>query len=52
MGHKLYYDHVINVLKDDKLSMIDGNEGKKSVRLINAIYASVKSNKEIKINNS
>tara|TARA_B100001057_G_C22747340_1_gene910272 strand:+ start:74 stop:1105 length:1032 start_codon:yes stop_codon:yes gene_type:complete len=51
-GHKLYYDHVINVLKNHKSFMIDGNEGKKSVRLINAIYESVKRNKEVKINNS
>ncbi len=52
VGHKLYYDHVINVIKNDKSFMIDGNEGKKSIRLINAIYESVKSNREVKINNS
>ena len=52
VGHKLYYDHVINALKNGKPSMIDGKEGKKSVKLINAIYESVKFNREVKINNS
>ncbi len=51
IGHKLYYDHVIDVLKNNTQNLIDGNEGRKSVRLINAIYESVRKNKEVIVNN-
>ncbi len=51
IGHKKYYDHVIDALMNKSNYMIDGNEGRKSIKLINAIYESVRNNKEIIFDN-
>jgi len=42
-----FYHDVIKSLNDNKKSLIDGLEGRKSVELINAIYESAESGREI-----
>ena len=46
-GHKEYYDDVIKSLKNNTKVMIDGLEGKKSLKLIIAIYESIETGKEV-----
>ena len=48
-GHKVYYDHVVSCISNNKKNLIDGNEGRKSVELINAIYESIETKKEFKL---
>jgi predicted dehydrogenase len=47
-GHKAYYEHVVDVLKKGGSQPIDGEEGRKSLELIIAIYESIESKSEIK----
>ena len=51
-GHQAYYDNVVNSLSDSGHNAVDGAEGRKSLDLINAIYESVESGKEILLENS
>jgi len=46
-GHQAYYEHVVECLNNGKQHMIDGLEGRKSVELINAIYESIETGKEV-----
>lgn len=46
-NHAEFFKDVINSLRDDKKGLIDGLEGRKSVELINAIYESAETGKEI-----
>lgn len=46
-GHKEYYAHVVEALTKNKDAMVDGEEGKRSLELIIAIYESIESGKEI-----
>jgi len=46
-NHTEFFKDVINSLENDKKGLIDGLEGRKSVELINAIYESAETNKEI-----
>lgn len=46
-GHKSYYEHIIDCLLNRKKSLLDGEQGRKSVELINCIYESIESKKEI-----
>jgi len=46
-NHTEFFKDVINSLRDDKKGLIDGFEGRKSVELINAIYESAETGKEI-----
>ncbi len=46
-NHTEFFKDVINSLRDDKKGLIDGLEGRKSVELINAIYESAETGKEI-----
>jgi predicted dehydrogenase len=46
-GHKSYYEHVVDVLANDVRHLVDGLEGRKSLELINAIYESVETGKEV-----
>ena len=48
-GHKAYLEHVINAIENNKLGLIDGLEGKKSLEIITAIYESAETGKPIKI---
>lgn len=46
-GHNRYIDHVIKCIKDDKKALVDGFEGRKSLELINAMYESAETGKEV-----
>ncbi len=46
-GHHAYYEHVVDCLTNDKKHMVDGLEGRKSLELINAIYESVETGREV-----
>ena len=46
-NHTEFFKDVINSLRDDKKGLIDGLEGRKSVELINAIYESAETGKEL-----
>lgn len=46
-GHKAYYEHVIDCINNNKKALVDGLEGKKSLELINAIYESIETGKEV-----
>jgi UDP-N-acetyl-2-amino-2-deoxyglucuronate dehydrogenase len=48
-GHKEYYDHVVDCLINNKPQLVDGKEGLKSLELINAIYESIETSKEVKL---
>lgn len=49
-GHQAYYGHVVESIKNGKDHLVNGLEGIKSVRLINAIYQSIDTGKEVYIN--
>ncbi len=46
-GHQAYYDHVVDSVLNNKKQLIDGVSGKKSLELINAIYQSIETKKEV-----
>jgi predicted dehydrogenase len=46
-GHMAYYQHVVDCLVNNKTPDVSGDEGKKSLQLIQAIYESVEQKKEI-----
>lgn len=48
-GHQAYYEHVVDCIKNGAPLLVDGFEGRKSLELINAIYESIETNKEVKI---
>lgn len=46
-GHKAYYEHVVDSILHNKKHLVDGLAGRKSLELINAIYQSIETGKEI-----
>jgi predicted dehydrogenase len=48
-GHVAYLRHVVDVLSNGALSLVDGAEGRKSLELIHAIYQSAETGTEITI---
>ena len=46
-GHQAYYEHVVDCIKNNKKQLVDGFEGRKSLELINAIYESIETGKEV-----
>ena len=48
-GHLKYLENVCDVILEDEKPCVDGAEGKKSIILINAIYDSMKSKKEVPV---
>lgn len=48
-GHKLYLDHVCDVIQNGAPSLVDGFEGRRSLELINAIYESIETGREFAI---
>ena len=46
-GHQAYYEHVVDCLVNRKPHLVDGLVGRKSIELINAIYESIETGKEI-----
>jgi predicted dehydrogenase len=48
-GHQAYYEHVVDCIKNDRRHLVDGLEGRKSLELINAIYESIETGKEVRL---
>lgn len=48
-GHQAYYDHVVDCIANNKRHLVDGIEGRKSLELINAIYESIETGREVKL---
>lgn len=46
-GHQAYYDHVVNAVSNDGPNLVDGLEGRRSLELINAIYQSVETGRQV-----
>ncbi len=46
-GHQAYYEHVVDCILNSRQQLVDGLEGRKSLELINAIYESVETGKEV-----
>ena len=46
-GHQAYYDHVVDCILNDREQLVDGLEGRRSLELINAIYESVETGREV-----
>ena len=46
-GHKAYYDHVVDCINNNNDHLVDGVEGRKSLLLINSIYQSIETGKEV-----
>ena len=46
-GHQAYYEHVVDSILNSKKHLVDGLEGRKSLELINAIYESIETKKEV-----
>ncbi len=46
-GHKAYYEHVVECIRDNKRQLVDGLEGRKSLELISAIYESIETRREV-----
>lgn len=46
-GHQAYYEHVVDSLKSGGKALVDGLQGRKSLELINAIYESAESGREV-----
>ena len=48
-GHQAYYEHVVDCLVNQTSQLVDGLTGRKSLELINAIYESIETGKEISL---
>jgi predicted dehydrogenase len=46
-GHQAYYEHVVDCIANNKQHLVDGLVGRKSLELINAIYESVETGREV-----
>lgn len=46
-GHQAYYESVVDCLANDKPTPVDGLQGRRSLELINAIYESVETGREV-----
>ena len=49
-GHQAYYDHVVECIDKNIPTLVDGEEGRKSLELINAIYESIETGNEVFLN--
>ena len=46
-GHQAYYEYVVNCISNNSPHFVNGLVGKKSLELINAIYESIKTGREV-----
>ena len=51
-GHKAYYEHVVECINNNESQLVDGREGRKSLLLINSIYESIQTGKEVIVGSS
>lgn len=48
-GHQVYYEHVVDCIRQEQRHLVDGLEGRKSLELISAIYESVETGREVRL---
>jgi predicted dehydrogenase len=48
-GHQAYYEHVVDCITNNRRVLVDGQEGRKSLELITAIYESIESGREVRL---
>jgi len=48
-GHQAYYEHIVDCIKNNSSQLVDGLQGRKSLELINAIYESIETGKEVSL---
>ena len=48
-GHHAFYDHVVRSISENSPNLVDGLEGRRSLELINAIYESVETGKQVNL---
>jgi predicted dehydrogenase len=48
-GHQAYYEHVVDCINNNRQNLVDGPTGRKSLELINAIYESIETGKEVSL---
>ena len=48
-GHQAYYEHVVDCILNNTQHLVDGLQGRKSLELINAIYESVETGREVSL---
>lgn len=48
-GHKAYYEHVVDCIKNDARQLVDGAEGRRSLELIAGIYESIETKREVSL---
>ena len=46
-GHQAYYEHVVDCISNNGPHLVDGLVGRKSLELINAMYESIETGKEV-----
>jgi UDP-N-acetyl-2-amino-2-deoxyglucuronate dehydrogenase len=46
-GHQAYYEHVVDCIMNNTPHLVDGLVGRKSLELINAIYESIETGREV-----
>ena len=51
-GHQAYYDHLVDVISNDRPMLVDGQAGRRSLELINAIYESVETGRQVLVGSS
>ncbi len=48
-GHQAFYEHVVDCSNNNRHQLVDGLEGRKSLELINAIYESIETGREVSL---
>jgi UDP-N-acetyl-2-amino-2-deoxyglucuronate dehydrogenase len=48
-GHQAFYEHVVDCIQNDRHHLVDGEEGRKSLNLITAIYESIATGREVRL---
>jgi UDP-N-acetyl-2-amino-2-deoxyglucuronate dehydrogenase len=48
-GHQAYYEHVVDCLTNNRSALVDGLEGRRSLELINALYESIETGREVNL---
>jgi UDP-N-acetyl-2-amino-2-deoxyglucuronate dehydrogenase len=48
-GHQAFYEHVVDCINNNRQQLVDGLEGRKSLELINAIYESIETGREVSL---
>lgn len=48
-GHLAYYEHMVDCLREGRPQLVSGTEGRKSLELITAIYASIESGRPVRL---